>query len=151
MGRANVERLSVHADRPSVRKKKNALVTCQCLDSSARRTDSRRTRGADAADGITTVRDRCASRGRRSTRAPRAATGRVGPSGLAAGRPPPTHGSTYTRMLQPVTIGTMEITALASPTASSSMFKYKWYKCSPARLTAAKAMVHVLGKATGAR
>ena len=29
--------------------------------------------------------------------------------------------------------------------------KYKGYKCSPARLTASKAMVHVLGKATGAR
>ena len=43
--------------------------------------------------------------------------------GLIGWRPPPTHGSTYTRMLQPVTIGTMEITALASPTASSSMFK----------------------------
>ena len=47
----------------------------------------------------------------------------VAPVGLIGWRPPPTHGSTYTRMLQPVTIGTMEITALASPTASSSMFK----------------------------
>ena len=83
-------------------------------------------------DGITTVRDRCASLtgAARSPGAARAARPRAGPRvadrrGLAVigWRPPPTHGSTYTRMLQPVTIGTMEITALASPTASSSMFK----------------------------
>ena len=107
----------------------------ECLDSSARRT-----RGADAADGITTVRDRWesltgAARPPRS-RPPRARPNRTSGPGTSTGdasdrrglavigwRPPPTHGSTYTRMLQPVTIGTMEITALASPTASSSMFK----------------------------